>query len=121
MAMTILSVALSRPCVISLRATAIVVPPAVSVKMPSVSASRLMPSRISASLASSDQPPEPAMTPVAKYPSAGLPIARDLAMVFGLTGTKSRVPAFTAALIGLQPVGCARRNGFQLQKSGQAR
>ena len=76
-----------RPCSISFFVTAIVVPPAGSVKMPSVSASRWMPSRISSSVTISAQPPVSFSTSITWKPSAGLPMAIDLAMVSGRTGS----------------------------------
>ena len=50
------------PLAISFFAQATVTPPAVSAKMPSVSASKRMPSMISSSEASSHEPPEGRMT-----------------------------------------------------------
>src|ERR1700759_3701949 len=70
----------------SLASTAVVTPPAVSVKMPVVRASRRIPSRISSSVTASMPPPLRRARSSAYGPSAGLPIASDLAMVSGLTG-----------------------------------
>src|SRR5438270_791943 len=73
-----------RPCSINLRATANVTPPAVSAKMPSVRPKSIIASTISESAMSSPQPPLSRMILEAKNPSAGSPMASDLAMVFGL-------------------------------------
>ena len=40
-------------------------------------------------------------------PSAGLPMARHLAMVSGLTGRIASAPALKAVETGEQPVACA--------------
>ena len=40
-------------------------------------------------------------------PSAGLPMARLLAMVSGLTGRMASVPSLNAAETGEHPVACA--------------
>ncbi len=63
-----------------------VTPPAVSAKMPSVRASSPMPSMISSSVTAAHEPPERRMVSRAYQPSAGLPMASDLAIVRGLTG-----------------------------------
>ena len=63
-----------------------VTPPAVSVKTPSVVASSLMPSTISPSLTAAKAPPVERTTSRAYTPSAGFPMASDLAIVSGLTG-----------------------------------
>ena len=70
-----------------------VTPPAVSVKMPVVSASRRMPARISSSVTASIAPPLRRASSSAYGPSAGLPIASDLAIVSGLTGLQMSQPA----------------------------
>src|SRR5207253_2648120 len=41
------------------------------------------------------------------YPSAGLPIASDFAIVFGLTGTSTSVSFLIIVTIGPQPAACA--------------
>ena len=64
--------------------TAVVTPPAVSVKMPSVSASSWMPETISTSETSSAQPPSARIIFAGAGPSAGLPMASERAMVLGL-------------------------------------
>ena len=73
----------------SLRSTAVVTPPAVSVKMPVVSASSWMPSTISSSVTASIDPPVLRARSSAKTPSAGLPIASDFAIVCGRTGRQT--------------------------------
>ena len=70
--------------------TAVVTPPAVSVKMPSVSASSWMPETISTSETSSAQPPVSRIIVAAAGPSAGLPMASERAMVLGLLRDRSR-------------------------------
>src|SRR3954464_10796694 len=70
-----------------------VTPPAVSVKMPVVSASSRMPARVSSSSAQSMLPPVLRASSIAYGPSAGLPMASDLAIVSGLTGRQTSVPA----------------------------
>lgn len=74
------------PASMSFLAVATVTPPAVSAKMPSVRASSRMPSTTSSSVTSSIAPPVRLTTSSTYGPSAGLPIASDRAMVFGLTG-----------------------------------
>ena len=90
---------------------ATVTPPAVSAKMPSVSASSWMPATISSSETSAMAPPVRRATSMAYGPSAGLPIASDLAMVSGRTGWTTSWPAANAALTGEQPVACAPKIG----------
>ena len=77
------------PCAASLASVAVVTPPAVSVKTPVVSASRRMPSRTSSSVTASIEPPLLRASSSAYGPSAGLPIASDLAIVSGLTGRQT--------------------------------
>src|SRR5262245_42767687 len=97
-----------RPCSISLRAAATTTPPAGSVKTPSVRASSAIASTISASVASSAQPPLFWMVSTAKTPSPGSPTASDWQIVCGWrTGRGSESPALTAATMGLQPPGWA--------------
>ena len=74
------------PAWASFASTAVVTPPAVSVKIPVVWASSLIPSMISASLTASIEPPVRRARSSAYGPSAGLPMANDLASVSGLTG-----------------------------------
>src|SRR5260370_725670 len=80
---TVVSSGLMRFCAISFFATPAVTPPAVSVKMPSVSASSLMAFTISGSEMSSAQPPDSRISFIAKGPSAGLAIASQGAVVLG--------------------------------------
>ena len=87
----------------SLASVAVVTPPAVSVKMPVVSASSRMPARISSSVTASMPPPVCCASSTAYGPSAGLPIASDLAIVSGLTGRQIGVPAANAWATGEQP------------------
>jgi hypothetical protein len=77
----------------SFLAVATVTPPAVSAKMPSVLASRRMPSTTSSSETLSTAPPVRRTTSSTYGPSAGAPIARDLAMVSGFTGVTTSWPA----------------------------
>src|SRR5207249_1751921 len=84
--------------------TAVVTPPAVSVKMPVVSASRRMPARISSSVTASIDPCERRARSSAYGPSAGLPMASDLAIVAGLTGLQTSRPSANAVATGEQPV-----------------
>src|SRR5271154_1162680 len=65
------------PRAASLASTAVVTPPAVSVKTPVVSARSLMPARISSSLTASTEPPVLRASSRAYGPSAGFPIASD--------------------------------------------
>src|SRR5215218_1926963 len=95
------------PRAASLARTAVVVPPAVSVKMPVVSASRRMPARISSSETASIEPPVRRARSSAYGPSAGLPIASDLAIVLGRTGVQKSCPAANAPATGEQPSACA--------------
>src|SRR4051794_2452405 len=87
----------------SLASTAVVVPPAVSVKTPVVWASRRMPARISSSLTASMEPWVRRARSSAYGPSAGLPIASDLAIVLGRTGWQKSRPAANAPATGEQP------------------
>ena len=77
-----------RPWSISFFVTPAVTPPAVSAKMPSVSASSLMAATISGSEMSSAQPPDSRICLDGEGPSAGLPMASERAMVFGFCGSK---------------------------------
>ena len=69
-----------RPCCASCSAAAVVTPPAVSAKMPVVSASSRIPATSSASETAAAQPPVSVMARAAVRPSAGLPIASDRAI-----------------------------------------
>jgi len=60
-----------------LASTAVVTPPAVSVKMPVVSASSRTPARISESVTASIPPAVRRASSTAYGPSAGLPMASD--------------------------------------------
>jgi hypothetical protein len=86
-----------------LASVAVVTPPAVSVKIPVVSASSRIPARTSSSLTASTPPPVVRATSSAYGPSAGLPMARDLAMVSGRTGRHTSWPAAKAAATGEHP------------------
>src|SRR5438094_6972 len=81
---TVVSSGLMRPCAISFWVTPAVTPPAVSVKIPSVSASSLMATTISGSETSSAQPPESRICFMAKGPSGGLPMASARAVDGGV-------------------------------------
>ena len=87
----------------SLHSVAMVTPPAVSAKMPSVRASRPMASITSSSVTAAHEPPVRRMTSSAYQPSAGLPMASDLAIVLGLTGRMASVPWRKAVATGEQP------------------
>ena len=66
-----------------------------------------MPSTTSSSQTSSIAPPVRRTTSSAYGPSAGLPIASDLAIVSGFTGRTTSWPAANACDTGEQPVACA--------------
>jgi hypothetical protein len=91
------------PSSVSFFRVAIVTPPAVSVKIPSVRARSFMPSMISASVTADIPPPLCRTTSRAKYPSAGFPMASDLAMVSGFTGLIVSDPDRNAAAMGEHP------------------
>ena len=95
------------PSSINFLAHASVTPPAVSVKIPSVSASKNIASTISSSVASSEYELIDFNKLIALIPSAGLPIARDFAIVFGFTGLNVSQSFFTAVEIGEHPVAWA--------------
>src|SRR3954449_9908493 len=97
----------SCPVSTSIFSVATVTPPAVSAKTPSVRASNWMPWTTSSSLTSSIAPPVRRTTSSTYGPSAGLPIASDLAMVSGRTGATTSYPASYACTTGEQPVACA--------------
>ena len=78
----------------SFRSTAVVTPPAVSVKMPVVWASSRMPARISSSRRPSRSSPSERRARSSAYgPSAGFPIASDFAIVSGFTGRQKSLPS----------------------------
>ena len=62
-----------------------------------------MPARISSSVTASTLPPVRRASSTAYGPSAGLPMASDLAIVSGLTGRQTSVPAAKACATGEQP------------------
>src|SRR5688572_342313 len=95
------------PLFASARAAATVTPAAVSPKIPVVSASNRMPSTTSASVTAAAQPPDERIACDAERPSAGFPIASDLAIVDGFTGTRLSPPLSTRRTIGAQPSACA--------------
>ena len=95
------------PAFSRLMVAARVVPPAGSVKMPSVRASRAMASRISASVARAPVPPLPRTVWSTWCPSAGLPMAIDFAMVAGRTGSGYSAPLSRALTTGAHPAACA--------------
>ena len=66
-----------------------------------------MPSRISSSVTDSNAPPLERTVCSAYQPSAGLPMARDLATVWGFTGRMASVPSAKAVATGEQPAACA--------------
>jgi len=70
-------------------------------------ASSWMASRISSSLTMAPVPPVSFTTLTTWKPSAGLPIASDFAIVFGLTGSGNSSPCSSARITGAQPEGCA--------------
>ena len=75
--------------------------------MPSVRASSRMPSTTSSSVTSSTAPPVRRTVSSTYGPSAGLPIASDLAIVSGRTGCTTSWPRANACDTGEQPVACA--------------
>ena len=77
----------------SLHRVAMVTPPAVSAKIPSVRASSPMASITSSSVTAAHEPPVRRITSSAYQPSAGLPMASDLAIVLGFTGRMASVPS----------------------------
>src|SRR5579884_2079330 len=91
------------PARASLASTAVVTPPAVSVKIPVLRARSLMPSTISSSLTASMLPPLRRARSSAYGPSAGLPMASDLAIVSGFTGRQKSCPAANALATGEHP------------------
>ena len=66
-----------------------------------------MPSITSSSVTIAPEPPVARTERSTWKPSAGLPIAIDLAMVFGLTGSGNSSPASSARTTGAQPAACA--------------
>src|ERR1700689_2073165 len=84
------------PAAASLASVAMVPPPAVSAKIPSVRASSRMPSITSSSVTAAQDPPDWRIVLSAYHPSAGLPMERDLAMVFGFTGRMASGPSAKA-------------------------
>ena len=66
-----------------------------------------MPSRTASSRQAVAHPPDARTARAAYRPSAGLPIASDLAMLFGRTGVMASAPRWTAVLTGAQPCACA--------------
>src|SRR5438132_1548460 len=71
----------NRPSPASARAAATVTPPAVSVKIPTASASSRIPATNSASETAATQPPDSRIARLANNPSAGFPIAIERAIV----------------------------------------
>ena len=92
-----------RPARASASAAATVTPPAVSAKTPVSSASTRMPATSSASVTACAQPPVARIARAANMPSAGLPIAIESAMVFGISGTMRSSPRSTSRTIGAHP------------------
>ncbi len=66
-----------------------------------------MASRISSSVTIAPTPPVSFTTLMTWKPSAGLPIASDLAIVFGFTGSGNSAPDSRARMTGAEPVGWA--------------
>src|SRR3954468_19097264 len=97
---------------------AIVTPPAVSVNTPSVSASSVMPSRISSSVHHSMCPPVLRATCIANIPSAGDPIARERSIVLGFIGVTVSAPSWNACATGRHPSGCAPDTRYGFAASG---
>ena len=91
----------------SFASTATVTPPAASVKIPVVCARSRIPSRISSSDTESIEPPVRRARSRAYGPSAGSPIARDFAIVSGLTGRHTSSSASNAVATGEHPAACA--------------
>ncbi len=94
----------------SLASVAMVTPPAVSAKIPSVRASSPMASTTSSSVTAAHEPPDRRMTSRAYQPSAGLPMASDLAIVWGLTGRMASVPSEEGRGHGRAPLGLGARD-----------
>src|SRR5215469_189560 len=105
--MTVSASGSSWPDASSLRSTPTVTPPAVSPKMPWVRASSRMESTTSSSETSAIAPPVRRTTSSTYGPSAGLPIASDLAIVSGRTGFTTSQPFANACETGEQPLACA--------------
>src|SRR6201996_2795857 len=97
----------SWPAARSLRSTPTVTPPAVSPKTPWDRASSCIESTTSASETSATTPPVLRTTSSTYGPSAGLPIASDLAIVSGLTGRTTSQPLANASDTGEHPVAWA--------------
>ncbi len=97
----------SRPSASSRARTPTVTPPAVSPKMPSVRASSRMPSTIRSSSTSATAPPVRRQVSSTYGPSAGLPMASDLAMVSGRTGATTSRPSWNARATGAHPLAWA--------------
>jgi hypothetical protein len=76
-----------------------------------------MPSRTWSSLTSSTAPPVRRQMSSTYTPSAGLPMARLLAMVSGLTGRIASVPALNAVATGEQPVAWAPKIVYGLSST----
>ena len=85
---------------------AIVVPPAGSVRIPSVRPSRSIASKISGSEAVAAQPPRVRTASITRLPSPGAPIAIECAAVSGTCGSSSPPPRIAVA-IGEQPLAWA--------------
>ena len=91
--------------------------------MPSVRARRPIPSIISASGTDAHEPPDLRIASRAYQPSAGLPMASDLAMVSGLTGRMASVPSAKAVATGAHPAAWApdtRTCGHLVQQADRA-
>src|SRR5215472_8754191 len=105
--MTVSASGSSRPEASSFLSTPTTTPPAVSAKIPSVAASRPIASTISSSDTSAIAPPVRRTVSSTYGPSAGSPIASDLAIVAGRTGRTTSWPASNAADTGAHPLACA--------------
>ena len=91
----------------SLASVAVVTPPAVSVKIPVVSASRRMPARISSSVTASIAPPVSARELERVGPVGRVADRQRLGDRVGLDGPQRSSPAANAVATGEQPVACA--------------
>ena len=94
-----------------------VTPAAVSPKMPSVAASSRIASTTSSSVTSATAPPVRRTTSSTYGPSAGFPIASDLAIVAGRTGCTTSWPARNAAATGAQPAAWAPNTRYAVSST----
>lgn len=114
---TVVSDGSIRPASMSFFVTPTVTPPAVSAKMPSVRASSLIASTTCSSFTSSTAPPVRRAMSRTYGPSAGLPMARDLAIVFGFCGRTTSWPPLYATETGEQPSAWAPKSLYGLSST----